>query len=100
VPVSGAGAIVCALLLAWEHFYRRERILMLGLGEVSVRQAAFFIIGLNAVISFFSCGGWPFTLSMLCGGATGWLFLLIGKKRVMSRGSRIVESQRVARLEL
>ena len=97
---TGGWAIVCALLLAWDHSYRRERLLMLGLGEVSVRQAAFFIIGLNAVITFFGCGGWQFTLSMLCGGATGWLFLVIGQKHVMSRGSQVVESQRVARLEL
>jgi membrane associated rhomboid family serine protease len=100
VPVTGAGAVVCALLFAWDRFYHRERIMMLGLGEVSVRQAAWFIIGLNAVITFFSCGGWQFTLSMFCGGALGWLFLMIGNKRVMSRGSRVVESQRVARLEL
>ena len=99
-PISSGWAIVCALLLAWDHIYRRERILMLGLGEVSVRQAAFFIIGLNAVITFFGCGGWQFTLSMLCGGATGWLFLVIGQKRVMSRGSQMVASERGARLEL
>lgn len=99
-PIVGAGAVVCALLLAWEHFYRRERIIMLGLGEVSVRQAAVFIILLNAAITYFGCGGWQFTLSMFCGGATGWLYLMIGQHRVMSRGSQIVESQRVARLEL
>jgi membrane associated rhomboid family serine protease len=99
-PIVGAGAIVCALLVAWERFYRRERIIMLGFGEVSVRQAAIFIILLNAVITFFGCGGWPFTLSMFCGGLFGWLFLVIGQKRVMNRGSQIVESQRAARLEL
>lgn len=99
-PIAGAGAVVCALLVAWERFYHRERIIMLGLGEVSVRQAAFFIIGLNAVITFFSCGGWQFTLSMFCGGAVGWLFLKIGQQRVMSRGSRVVETNRGARLEL
>lgn len=97
---TGGWAIVCALLLAWDRFYRHERIIMLGLGEVSVRQAAFFVIGLNAVITFFGCGGWQFTLSMLCGGATGWIFLMIGQKRVMSRGSQVVESNRGARLEL
>jgi len=100
VYFTGGWAVVCALLLAWDRFYRHERIIMLGLGEVSVRQAAFFIIGLNAVITFFGCGGWQFTLSMLCGGATGWLFMMIGQKRVMSRGSKVVESERVARLEL
>ncbi len=100
IPITGAGAVVCALLIAWERFYRRERIIMLGLGEVSVRQAAIFIILLNAVIIFFSCGGWQFTLSMLCGGAVGWLWLAIGQRRVMSRGSQVVESNRGARLEL
>lgn len=100
IPITGAGAIVCALLVAWDRFYHRERIMMLGLGEVSVRQAAIFIIGLNAVITFFSCGGWQFTLSMLCGGAAGWLFLMITQQRLMRRGSQIVESQRAARLEL
>lgn len=100
LPLVGAGAVVCALLVAWEHFYRRERIIILGLGEVSVRQAAVFILLLNAVITYFGCGGWQFTLSMFCGGATGWLFLRIGRWRMMSRGSRVVESERVARLEL
>lgn len=96
----GAGALVFGLLVAWDRHYKRERIMMLGLGEVSVRQAAWFVAGLNAVICYFSCGGWLFTLSMLCGGVAGWLYLAIGRKRVMSRGGKVVESERVARLEL
>ncbi len=100
LPVTGAGAGACALLVAWDRYYHRERIIMLGLGEVSVRQAVVFIVLLNAVISFFSCGGWPFTLSMFCGGGAGWLWLTFGQRRVMSRGGQVVESQRAARLEL
>jgi membrane associated rhomboid family serine protease len=100
IPFTGAGAVVCALLVAWDRFYHRERIIMLGLGEISVRQAVIFIILLNAIITFFSCGGWQFTLSTFCGGAAGWLYLAIGQKRVMSRGSQVVKSERVARLEL
>jgi membrane associated rhomboid family serine protease len=100
VRVLTAGALVFALLAAWDRFYRRERIIMLGIGEVSVRQAAIFLAVLNAVICFFSCGGWLFTLAMFCGGVAGWLWLAIGQKRVMSRDSRVVESQRAARLEL
>jgi membrane associated rhomboid family serine protease len=95
-----AGGPVLALVVAWDRFYRHERVVMLGLGEVSVRQAAVFIAVLNLVICFFSCGGWLLTLSMLCGGVAGWLWLAIGQKRVMSRGSKVVESERVARLEL
>lgn len=100
MPAFGAGAIVFALLVAWDRYYHRERIIILGLGEVSVRQAAVFIGVLNAVICFFGCGGWLFTLSMMCGGVAGWLWLTLGQKRVMSRGSKVVESERVARLEL
>lgn len=100
VPVLTAGALIFALLVAWDRFYRRERIIMLGLGEVSVRQAAIFVAALNAVVCFFSCGGWLFTFSMMCGGVAGWLWLALGQRRVMNRGSRVVESERVARLEL
>ena len=100
IPVLTAGALIFALLVAWDRFYRRERIIMLGLGEVSVRQAAIFVAALNAVVCFFSCGGWLFTFSMMCGGVAGWLWLALGQRRVMSRGSRVVESERVARLEL
>jgi len=100
MPVLTAGALIFALLVAWDRNYRRERILMLGIGEVSVRQAAIFIAALNAVITFFSCGGWLFTLSMMCGGVAGWVWLTLGQKRVMSRGSQVVASERGARLEL
>ena len=100
VRVLSAGAIIFALLVAWDRFYRRERLLMIGLGEVSVRQAAIFIAVINGAMTFFSCGGWLFTLSMMCGGGAGWLCLAIGQKRVMSRHSQVAESERIARLEL
>jgi membrane associated rhomboid family serine protease len=99
-PVVGVTAVVFALLVAWDRNYRRERILMLGLGEVSVRQAAVVIAIINALITFFSCGGWLATLSMLCGGVAGWIYLAVGQRRVMSRRSQVAESERIARLEL
>ncbi len=99
-PVVGVTAVIFALLVAWDRNYRRERILMLGLGEVSVRQAAIVIAVINAMVTFFSCGGWPATLSMACGGGAGWIYLALGQRRVMSRHSRVAESERIARLEL
>ena len=98
--IVSAGGLVFALLVAWDHLYRRERLIMLGLGEVSVRQAAIFIGVINAIIVFFSCGGWLMTLSLLCGAVAGWLYLLIGKNRLLRGRSRIVESERMARIEL
>jgi membrane associated rhomboid family serine protease len=98
--VVGVTAVIFALLAAWDRNYRRERILMLSLGEVSVRQAAIVIAVINALITFFSCGGWLAALSMLCGGVAGWIYLAIGQRRVMSRRSQVAESERIARLEL
>ena len=100
VRLAGATAVVFALLVAWDRNYRHERILMLGLGEVSVRQAALIIAVVNLLITFFSCGGWLAALSMVCGGVAGWAYLAVGQRRVMSRGSQVTESERIARLEL
>jgi membrane associated rhomboid family serine protease len=100
IPILSWGGEVFALLIAWAKLYGRERIVMLGFGEVSVRQAATFVAALNAVIIFFSCGGWLFVLSMLCGGLAGWAYLAIGSRRVASRGSQVTQSDRIARLEL
>ena len=100
VTVFGPGAVIFGLLAAWDHLYRRERLVMLGLGEMTVRPAAIIIAVMNGLIVFFSCGGWRMTLSMLCGGVAGWLYLVIGDRRVMGRNSRIADSGRIARLEL
>jgi membrane associated rhomboid family serine protease len=106
-PLLGAGAVVFGLLAAWTRLYGRERLIMIGLGEMSVRQAALIIAAIIAVISFFGvlpCGGiWVafiFTFSLICGGLAGWAYLVIGDKRVMNRGSQVAESERIARLEL
>lgn len=104
-PMLSAGAVVFGLLAAWVRLYGRERLIMLGLGEMSVRQAGLFIAAINLVISFFACGrpSWTsalFTASLVLGGLAGWAYLAIGDKRVMSRPSHIAESARIARLEL
>ena len=107
VPLLSAGAVVFGLLAGWARLYGRERLIMIGIGEMSVRQGAFAVAIINAVIVFFCmlpCGGlWVAfvgTLSLFCGGIAGWAYLAIGDKRVMSRGAQIAESERIARLEL
>ena len=106
-PLLGGGAVVYGLLAAWVRLYGRERLVMMGIGEMTVRQAAATIAIVIAIISFagtLACGGlWIAFIgvaSLLCGALGGWAYLAIGDKRVMSRGSRIVESQRIGRLEL
>src|SRR5208283_852870 len=79
VPLLSAGAVIFGLLAAWARLYGRERLIMLGIGEMSVRQAALIIAAINAIISFFAalpCGGvwiaFISTLSLFCGGFAGW----------------------------
>jgi membrane associated rhomboid family serine protease len=98
--VAGNFAMVFALLVAWDWFYRNERLILLGIGEVSVRQAAILIAIINSVVVFFSCGGWFLMLAMWCGGVAGWLYLLMRYKLLMGKTGQQVRSERVARLEL
>lgn len=97
---AGWHAINFALLAAWFRTYGRERIILLGIGEISVRQAAILVALIDAIVLFFSCAGWIFLLSALAGGVAGWIYLAADSKRLMSRRARQVESERVARLEL
>ena len=98
--VLGPGAMIFGLLVAWDRLYRHERLQLLGLGELSVRQAAIILAIINLIITFLGCGGWLLTISMLGGGVAGWLWFVIGHHRLMCRGSQIAESKRISRLEL
>jgi len=97
--VAGGWAMVFALLVAWDWMYRRERLLMLGIGEMSVRKAAVLIALINSFILFF-CAGWFFMLAMWCGGLVGGLWLFARTKWLMGKTPRQIRSERVARLEL
>jgi membrane associated rhomboid family serine protease len=97
--VAGCGAIIFALLAAWDWLYRNERLILLGIGEISVRQAAILIAIINSLILFF-CAGWFLMLAMWCGGLTGWLWLRIRAKLFLGQTPRQIRSERVARLEL
>lgn len=97
--VAGGWPMFFALLVAWDWMYRRERLLMLGIGEMSVRQAAILIALINSFILFF-CFGWFLMLAMWCGGLAGWLWLRIRAKLFLGKTPQQIRSERVARLEL
>ena len=96
---AGMSAVIFALLVAWDRLYRRERLILLGFGEISVRQAAILVAIIDVIILFFS-GGWFITLAMLCGGLAGWIYFVVSHKALMGRASRQMNSERIARLEL
>jgi membrane associated rhomboid family serine protease len=97
--VVGSGAMIFALLVAWDWLYRNERLILLGIGEISVRQAAILIAIINSLILFF-CSGWFLMLAMWCGGLAGWLWLRIRAKLFLAKTPQQIRSERVARLEL
>jgi membrane associated rhomboid family serine protease len=99
IPLAGGAAMIFALLVAWDWFYHNERLILLGLGEISVRQAAILIAVINSIILFF-CNGWFLMLAMWCGGAAGWFYLFVRWKLVMGKTGQQVRSERMARLEL
>jgi membrane associated rhomboid family serine protease len=97
---AGSSAVTFALLVAWDRRYRHERLILLGIGEISVRQAAILIAIIDALILLFSCGGWFYMVAMMCGGVAGWLYLAIRDKLLFGKSGRAIESERIARLEL
>lgn len=98
-PVVGNGAIIFGLMAAWYRLQGRERILLLGLGEVSVRQAVIGMALLQALVSYYCCGLF-LTLAMMSGGVVGWCYLWLRDKYALSRSSQVVDSNRIRRLEL
>ena len=98
--IAGNAALIFALLVAWDWFYRRERLILLGIGEISVRQAAILVAVIDSIVLFFCCGGWFFMVAMWGGGVAGWLWLTIRAKVFMGKPPEQIRSERVARLEL
>jgi membrane associated rhomboid family serine protease len=96
---AGNAALLFVLLAAWDWFYRRERLILLGFGEISARQAVLLIALINSLILFF-CAGWFLMLAMGGGGAAGWLWLNLREKWFRGKSARQIRSERVARLEL
>ena len=98
--ILDSGGVILGLIVAWARFHGHERVVMLGIGEMSVRQAAIFLAALDLAMTYLSCGGLMFTLSMACGGLVAWIYLVLGSKLVLRRSSSVAESKRMARLEL
>ncbi len=95
----GIAAMVFALLVAWDWLFRNERLILLGIGELSVRQAAMLIAIINSIILVL-CVGWFFMLAMWCGGLAGGFWLWIRSKLFLGKTARQLSSDRMARLEL
>jgi membrane associated rhomboid family serine protease len=95
----GTGGVVFGLIAAIWHLLGHERVMFLGIGEMSIRTAMWIIGGLNIVIAL-PCAGWVNTLIMLSGAVAGWIYLVL-RSRIPGGGTaRQVPDERVRKLEL
>ncbi len=91
--------MVFALLLAWASVSGREMMLFPLFGPMTVRQMVWVMAAASLLIMFITAG-LARTLIMAAGGAAGWLYLWLRQKWLMARASRVVQSERINRLEL
>lgn len=99
IPLAGAGPMIFGLLAAWYFLCGHERISLVPFGEMTVRQLALLVGGVSFLVTFFTTG-WRSAAVMAAAGLSGWLYVWLWHKWLMSRASRVVPSERISRLEL
>jgi membrane associated rhomboid family serine protease len=97
--VVGSAPATFGLLAAWYRLCGHERLILHGLGPVSVRQAAVVIAGLNAAIVYIGAG-WRITLCLMGGAVAVWLGLSIHRRWNILRLQRASGPSRINRLEV
>jgi hypothetical protein len=87
------------LLAAWGFLRGGERLMVEPFGNLSVWQLVLLAGGISLLMVLLTAG-LIIALVMLAGGLTGFLYLWLRHKWLMSRASRVVHSERINRLEL
>jgi len=96
---TGAAPVMFALLIAWAFVCGHETLNFPVLGQMRVQPAVFVFAAVSLGITFITTGLLR-TFIMASGGLTGWLYLWLRHKWLMTRASRAVQSERITRLEL
>ncbi len=98
-PMAGAGPLVFGLLAAWGFLFGHEKVPMGSFGEMTVRQLA-LLAGVIGLVTMWFSAGLINAVILLASGLAGLLYLWLHSKRLMTRESRVVGSERINRLEL
>ena len=98
-PMVGATPVMFGLLIAWAFECGHQPAQFPLFGEMTVRQMVLIFALVSLAIMFFTAG-LARTAVMAAGGFTGWLYLWLRHKWLMSRSGRAVHSERINRLEL
>jgi membrane associated rhomboid family serine protease len=95
----GAAPMMFGLLIGWGFLCGREQISIVPFGEMTVWKLVLVAGAASFLIMFFTAGLMT-AIIMSAGGLTGWLYLWLRHKWLMSRTSRVAHSERINRLEL
>jgi membrane associated rhomboid family serine protease len=99
LPLVGAAPMMFGLLIAWGFLCGRENISLVPFGEMTVWKLVLVAGAVSFLIMFFTAG-LVAAIIMAGGGLTGFLYLWLKHKWLMSRSGSVVESGRINRLEL
>ena len=99
MPLTGAAPMMFGLLIAWGFLCGREIINLFIFGEITVWKLVLGAAAISLVIMFLTAG-LVTALIMASGGLTGFVYLWLKQKWLMSRASCVAHSERMSRLEL
>jgi hypothetical protein len=87
--------------MAWAKLFGHERMVLLGIGEMSIKQCAFLAAGINALILLTCpCFGLVNGLAVCAAAVAGWFYLSWRWKRHLSGACQTIDNRRISRLEL
>lgn len=98
-PLVGAAPMIFGLLIAWAFISGHETVLFPLFGTTTVQRMVLVLAVLSLVFMVFSAG-LNRALILASGGLTGWIYLWLRHKWLMSRSGTTIESGRINRLEL
>ena len=98
-PLTGTAPMMFGLLVAWAFISGHEVVPFPLFGQMTVRQMVLILAVVSFLVMLFSAG-LTTALVMSSGGLTGWLYLWLRHKWLMTRAGRTFQSERISRLEL
>jgi membrane associated rhomboid family serine protease len=99
LPLVGAAPMMFGLLMGWGFLCGRQSLIIVPFGEMTVWKLVLVAGAVSFLIMFFTAG-LVTAIIMAGGGLTGFLYLWLKHKWLMSRASSVVDSERINRLEL
>ena len=98
-PSSGPAPVVFGLLAGWAFVCGQERVSFFNVCPMKVWQMVGLAAGVGLLGLLWSAG-LTAAVVVAAGGLTGWLYLWLREKRLMTRPEKAVKSERMRRLEL